>query len=351
MGWIGIGDHGGGILNAAGLAAGDAARGTLMVETVLSPACQPQIMLSVPRARRFGGVLSLQVLPSGAIALIDEAGGDVRHTLLPHELDSHTDLVRITYAWDSAARTGRLALENLASSSIQTVATPPPHPIAQGDLHRLICGAAGRIMDRDVSFVALSDRIEPIGPMPSLTAQVPVATPHGDVPVARLRRGDIVLTPDGDAVPILRCVRQTVPARGSLRPVRLRAPYFGLTRTIAVAPHQRLVIGGGDVEYMFAAEAALVAARHLVNGASAHYGSGPDMVTYYGLLLPDHQTLLAAGCPVESLYIGRLRRDKQALAASVLGHEDAARLPEHAPPVWPVLKPFEARALAIHRAA
>lgn len=187
--------------------------------------------------------------------------------------------------------------------------------------------------------------------MPALTAEVPIATPHGEVPAGQLRRGDTVLTSDGEVVPILRAIRQTVLARGTLCPVRLRAPYFGLTRDIAVAPHQRLVIGGSDVEYMFGTEAALMPARHLVNCASAHYVSGLDLVTYHGLLLPDHQAVLAAGCPVESLFIGHLRRDQLALAASALGPGDAARLPEHARPLWPVLRPFEARTLALHRAA
>ena len=361
MGWIGIADHEGGRFNPAGLAGGDgtapapltdtAPQGTLMIETYLSPEGQPQTLLGFTRAGPLGGVLSVQVLPSGGIVLIDELGGDVRHTALTHDLDGRSEQVRVSYAWDSAAGTGRLALEHLSSGRIRTALVPPPHPIAMEDLRMLTRYPASRVMDRDVGFIAVSDRIEPIGPMPALTANVPIATPHGDVPAGQLRRGDTVLTSDGDIVPILRTLRQTVPARGTLRPVRLRAPYFGLTRDIAVAPHQRLVIGGSEVEYMFGTEAALVPARHLVNGASAHHGVGPDIVTYHGLLLPDNQAVLASGCPVESLYIGRLRRDKQALAASVLGPEGAARLPEHARPIWPVLKPFEARTLAIQRAA
>ena len=361
MGWIGVADHGGGRFDPAGLAAqgdtapptltGDAPKGTLMIETHLSPQGRPQTLLSFPRAGPRGGLLSVQVLPSGGIVLVDEAGGDVRHTALTHDLDGRSELVRVSYGWDVPGGTGRLALEHLASGRIRTALVPPPHPIAMEDLRMITRYPASRIMDRDVTFIAVSDQIEPIGPMPALTANVPIATPHGEVPASQLRRGDTVLTSDGEVVPILRTLRQTVPARGTLRPVRLRAPYFGLTRDIAVAPHQRLVIGGSEVEYMFGTEAALVPARHLVNGASAHHGIGPDLVTYHALLLPGHQVLLAAGCPVESLYIGRLRRDKQALAASVLGREDAARLPEHARPVWPVLKPFEARTLAIHRAA
>lgn len=361
MGWIGIADHKGGRFDTAGLAGrasdspsaptGTARQGTLLIETHLSPEGGPQTLLTFRRCGPQSGLLSIQVLPSGGIVLIDEVGGDVRHATLTHDLDGRSELARISYAWDTAAGTGRLALEHLASGRILTAQAPPPHPIAMEDLQLLMRYPACRKMGRDVSFIAVSNQIEPVGPMPALTEKVPVATPRGEVPAGQLRRGDTVLTASGEVVPILRVLRQTVPARGTLRPVRLRAPYFGLTRDILIAPHQRLVIGGSEVEYMFGTEAVLVPARHLVNGASAHHGVGPDVVTYCDLLLPDHQAVLAAGCPVESMYIGRLRRDRQALAASVFGPEDAARLPEHARPIWPVLKPFEARTLAIHRAA
>lgn len=361
MGWIGIADHMGGRFAPAGLATrddadarpmtGTAPQGTMLIETYLSPEARPQTLLAFTRAHPAGGLISVQVLPSGGIVLIDELGGDVRHTALTHDLDGRSELVRVSYAWDCAGGAGRLALEHLASGRIRTAAVAAPHPVALEDLRMVTRYPAHRVMDADVRFIAVSDRIEPIGPMPALTGDVPIATPRGEVPAGQLRRGDTVLTAGGDVVPILRTVRQTVPARGTLCPVRLRAPYFGLTRDILVAPHQRLLIGGSEVEYMFGTEAALVSARHLVNGASARIASGPDLVTYHDLLLPDHQAVFAAGCPVESLFIGRLRRNKQALAASVLGPEGAARLPEHARPVWPVLLPFEARTLAMLRAA
>jgi hypothetical protein len=74
-------------------------------------------------------------------------------------------------------------------------------------------------------------------------------------------------------------------------------------------------------------------------------------VTYHHLLLPGHEVVMAAGCPLESLYVGRLRRRPGAMARSVLATFDRSRLPEHAKPVWPVLKPFEAITLAMNRAA
>ncbi|MEB8387619.1 Hint domain-containing protein [Rhodobacteraceae bacterium KMM 6894] len=362
MGWIGIGDHEGGQFDARGLArasldapqvatGGIALRGTLLIETHVSPEGRPQTLLAFERAHPWSGHLSLQMLPSGGIVLVDTLGDDLRHAAVMHDLDGRSDQLRVSYSWDAPAKLGRLALEHLSQGRIHSVAVPHPHPMLMDDLRMITRYPTRRDMDADVGFLAVSDRVEPLGPMPGLTAHVPIATPRGDVPAGRLRRGDTVLTSAGEVVPILHTVRQTVPARGSLRPVVLRAPFFGLTRDILLAPHQRLVIGGSQVEYMFGTEAALVPARHLVNGASAYYGEGPDLVTYHHLLLPGHQAILAAGCPVESLYIGRLRRDPAALAGSVLAGLDRARLPEHPRPIWPVLKPFEAVTLAMTRAA
>jgi hypothetical protein len=102
---------------------------------------------------------------------------------------------------------------------------------------------------------------------------------------------------------------------------------------------------------MFGREAVLVPARHLINGVSAFHAQGPDQITYHQLLLPDHEVLMVAGCPMESLFIGRLRRKPIPLASSLLAGLDRNSLPEHAKPIWPVLKSFEAITLAMSRAA
>jgi hypothetical protein len=124
-----------------------------------------------------------------------------------------------------------------------------------------------------------------------------------------------------------------------------------LRRDIVVAPHQRLVIRGSEVEYLFNSEAVLVPARHLVNGFSALFAESPMMVSYHNLLLPGHEELDAAGTQTESLYVGRLRRKPDLIGCSLLGACDRARLPEHPWPLWPVLKPYEAITLAMNRAA
>ncbi|MFY9241289.1 MAG: Hint domain-containing protein [Roseovarius sp.] len=361
--WIGIAEHEGGTFQAGGLGAAPGARqeeilprGTLMLETHLSPEGRPQTLLNFARGAPWTGGLTLKALPNGGIVLIEQLADDLRHAALPHDLDGRNDEVRVYYSWDAPARWGRLSLEHVAKGRITSVQTPTPHPMTSEDMSMISRFPARRAMDRDVNFLAISSEVEPLGPMPGLTASVPIATPRGLVPAAQLRRGDTVLTSSGAVVPILRTVAQRFPARGALRPVRLRAPFFGLRQDILVAPHQRLVIGGSQVEYMFGTEAALVPVRHLVNGASAYYDTGhagtcADTITYYDILLPGHEVIIAAGCPMESLYIGRLRRDKPALEASLLAPFERNHLPEHARPIWPVLKPFEAKTLAALRAA
>ena len=364
MAWIGISDHDGGQFDRTGLhrseknahrdddAAGDLAqRGTLLVETHLSPEGRPQSLLKYGRANPAAGGLSLQVMPSGGIVLVDTLGGVLHHAALSHDLDGRSEQVRVNYSWDAPLGWGRLTLEHLSAGRLRSRTTAAPHPIPFDDLHMISRYPTCREIDADVSFLAVSDKVEPIGPMPGLTAHVPIDTPYGHVPASRLRRGDLVYTSDGDLVPVLQTVKQRVPARGRLRPVRLRAPFFGLEHDIMLAPHQRLVMSGSQVEYMFGTQAALVPAGHLVNGGAAYYADGPDTVTYHQILLPEHAAVLAAGCPVESLYIGRLRRKPTELAESVLAGMSRNSLPEHAKPIWPVLKPFEAKTLAMHRVA
>lgn len=322
-----------------------------MLESRLSPDARPQTLLAYDRRYPWVYCLSLRALPGGGIFWSEMQGDDVRHATLPFEPHGTTGIIRLTYSWDAPGRSGRLTLEQPEINSTKSVALPPPHPMSLDDVRAMVENPYQREMDSDVDFFAISDRIEPVGPMPTLTGAVPVDTPQGFRTAGQLKRGSLVRTDAGQTVPVLQAVKRTVPARGSFRPVYLRAPYFGLRRDVVVAPQQRLVLSGSEVEYMFGSEAVLVPARHLINGVSARYAQGPDLVTYHQLLLPGHEAILAAGCPVESLYIGRLRRKPDELAASVLNGTERSGLPEHPQPVWPVLKPFEAITLAMKRAA
>jgi len=326
-------------------------RGSLVVETRISAETRPQTLLAFRRTWPMPGLFSIQALPQGGLVLVDAQGDDICHATLPMEGDGRLDILRLTYSWDSTEGWARLTLERPESDHVHTVEMDATLPLPIDDLNAVFAHGCNFEVDEEVMFLALSDKIEPVGPLPALTAQVPIPTDRGERPVGEIRRGDIVVTDDGQRVPVLQVVKRTVPARGSFRPIRLRAPYFKLTRDIVVSPQQRLVMHGSEVEYMFGREAVLVPTRHLVNDRSAFQAKGPDLVTYHHLLLPGHEAVLAAGCALESLYVGRLRRKPEAVAASLLAPFDRNRLPEHAKPIWPVLKPFEAVTLATNRAA
>ena len=322
-----------------------------MVETRLSPEGRPQTLLSFERAHPRRYRFSIQAVPGGGLVLVIADGDEVFHTALHHDSHDRADILRITYSWDRVRGWGRLAIERPEYDRIASIELTGAPALQLDDIRAVFADPRRRELDRDVLFFAVSDRIEPVGPMPSLTADVPILG-HGRYELAgRLRRGDMVETLETGLSPVLQVVRRTVPAFGSFRPVRLRAPYFGLLQDVIVAPDQRLVVGGSEVEYTFGREAVLVPARHLVNGVSAIAVTGRLTATYVQVILQRHDSIIAAGCPVESLYVGRLRRKRDQLAASLLAPFQRALLPEHARSAYLMVKPFEAITLMQSRAA
>lgn len=365
MTWIAIADQDGGQFSLKGLSVqkSDSSdqdadldkvmpRGSILLETRVSPDERPQIILGLERSFDHNVRFTMQALPGGGLSLVHARGRDILHGVLNHDSAAvRTDILRVTYSWDMQHDWARLSVERPdAGRSFQKVLSGPLNMMLS-DIQDLVKNPASRFLAPDVLFFAVSDRIEPIGPMPGMTASTPVTTPSGPVAIGSLNRGDLVETLDGDLVPVLRVLRRTVPAYGLFEPVRLRHPYFGLERDMVVSPCQRLVIGGSRVEYLFSAEHVLVPSRHLINGSAAIREAGHQLVTYTQVLLPDHQAIEACGTFVESLNIGRIRRNRDILRSSLLGQYPRHSLPEHSMPAYPVLGSFEALILAEQRAA
>lgn len=326
-------------------------QGSLMVEARLLADDGPQTVLAFerihPRPYRF----SLQALPGGGLVLVIADGGEVFHTALHHDSHDRTDTLRITYSWDLFQGRGRLAIERPEFDLMAMIDLETAPALYMEDIHAISTDPRRRQLGKDTLFFAVSDAVEAIGPMPSLTAGVPILCKDHYTLAGNLRRGDLVETLGNGLAPVLQVVKRKVPARGAFCPVRLRAPYFGLQRDIVVAPDQRLVVGGSQVEYTFGREAVLVPARHLVNGVSAISVTEAATVTYVQAILSRHEALVAAGCPLESLYVGRIRRKPAALSASLLAPFERSLLPEHARSAQMEVRPFEAITLMQSRAA
>ncbi len=326
-------------------------RGSIMFETRLSADGRPQVLFGYKTTYPQQRSLIFQAIPGGGISMVQVQGDAISHAAIQHREAGRTDVVRITYSWDCDANWGRMTLEMPEETTVNNAYIDNPAPLSLDDIRDLMLGRSDQTFATDMIFAALSDQIEPIGPMPTLLPATPVATPWGYKEAHALKRGDTVTTRDDGVVPVLQRVQRTVPARGSYRPIRLRAPYFGLQQDIIVAPDQRLIIDGPEVEYLFSQEAVLVPARHLINGFAALVEPCGPTITYTQLLLPRHETLLAAGTSVESMYIGRIRRNPQHLGGSLLHAFDRSRLPEHPRPAHHVLRWYDAIHLARRRAA
>lgn len=364
MGWIALADHDGQSFSANGLGTAKGAptlvgtepgalltRGSLVIETRLPTIKRPQPLVFYNRPGEWPFHLSLKAIPGGGLILILNQGGDILHKSINHSEAGRMDILRITYSWDSINRWGRLALERTDQEQVILVPIDSPKPLLVSDVQSLVRPSADRYLAPDMIYLAISTDIEPVGPMPSMVPETPIATPVGFREIGGLRRGDLVLTTDGKSVPVLQTLTRTVPARGHFSPVLLRAPFFGLLQDITIAPSQRLIMSGSEVEYLFGQESVLVPASHLLGGTSARGAQRGLLITYTQLLLPGHEALNAAGTVAESLYIGRLRRKRDQLGASLLATTDRNQIPDHGPSIYPVLKSFDALVLAEQRAA
>lgn len=358
MNWIGLTDHDegrfapGGLGPINGVDPGEMLdRGTLMFETRVAGDDRPHDLLALLHSFPWRRELAFRAVPGGGIAMVHKHHDDLTHAAIRWLGDGRPQTLRISYAWDAGNGWARLSLEQPESTRVLHSTVTNPRPILASDLRDITLGGGARTLSKEVLFVAVSTDITPLGPMPSLHPSTPIATPTGYKAVSALKRGDTVITDAGQIVPVLQTVRHAVPARGSFAPVRLHSPYFELARDIVVAPEQRLVLKGSEVEYIFGQEAVLVPARNLVNGYAASWVAPQSVTEYVQVLLPGHEAILAGGAALESLYIGRIRRKPDHLAASVLADVPSRLLPEHARPIHQILRPFEAITLIDQRAA
>lgn len=328
-----------------------APRGSVVLETRLSPDARPQTLVSYKRDGASVSSFSLMSTPHGSLVLVIAQGDDVVHEVVERGREARTDTLQVTISWDVAKQLGRLVVARPETEHVLIRHFVMKQAPLLADLAALACPKGLTDIDPDVIFLALSTEIEPVGPMPTLSPSVPVETAQGLRLATTLQQGDVVRAADGKLVPVLQTVARRVPALGSFRPVRLRAPYFGLTQDVVVSRHQRLLVSGPEVEYLFGHEQVLIPASTLVSGYAGHYEPAPRFVTYHQVLLPHHDAIRIPDAALESLYIGRMRRDKVLFGASMLSDMSRATLPEHHRAGYQVLRIFEAITLAEARAA
>ncbi|MHC0052205.1 Hint domain-containing protein [Actibacterium sp. D379-3] len=286
--------------------------------------------------------ISVQLCKDGTIVFARKLGRQSRQVTLRPDRRHTEGTIRLTISWNAAARRGLLSAEFVTDGTLLQKEFADPLPWLNSDIARLRHPGREVIFGPALRCFGLSDRLEPVGITPSFAAGTPVLTPDGYRRVESLRPGDAVLTDTGAARQIRWTCTREVPARGRFRPIRLYAPYLGLVQDVVVAPEQRLVVDGPEVEYLFSEEAVLVEAHALLHtNFAASEPAGPT-IRYHQVLLDDPAMLRVAGAAMESLFVGSLRDAPDMLATTVLRNAPPGHLPMHKQLAYPALRNYEA---------
>ncbi|MEX0279520.1 MAG: Hint domain-containing protein [Ruegeria sp.] len=186
-----------------------------------------------------------------------------------------------------------------------------------------------------------------LGP-PCFTPGTMIATPDGERLVEDLKVGDLVLTADNGAQPLVWVGRTSVEAEGRLAPVRIEKGLFGLTRPLLVSPQHRMLIDDWRATYLYGHSEVLIAAHCLVNDDTVKRVEGGS-VDYIHLLFSRHEIIMANGAKSESYFPGHaVSNTERQTQAEILAlfPELAETRGRDLKTVRPVVHPREGRLIA-----
>lgn len=365
MSWIGLSDHSVAAFNPVGVGApipapnsvvrddGILPVGTLIIEAIFTArARMPQRLLRYERRKGWLRSLSVLLTAEGVLTLEFRQGDAVANATMHITVPPSEARLRVNYSWDAPGRRAVLTVENLDQEVLHQAEFPAPLPLPLEDARELLQNGAYTRIGRDTRMIAFSDCVQPVGLTSGVVKGTPLETPDGPKFVERLRLGDLVMTSTGVAAPVRWIARREVPALGRFRPIRLRTPYFGLTRDILVAPDHRIMVTGTEAEYLFNEPHVLIQAQHLVDNKSVRREKAAQgALWYYHVLLDDHACLQYAGLWGESLFIGAIGRSREMIATTALAGMSQHAIPRHTKFALPILSGFEAQTLAMSLSA
>lgn len=144
------------------------------------------------------------------------------------------------------------------------------------------------------------------------TAGTLIDTADGRVAIEDLDAGQPVMTLDNGLQMVQAVLSSSISsaqlqAKPNLRPVRIKAGALGQgvpERDLLVSPQHRFLVRSAVVQRMMDSDEALVSAAQLTALPGIAVEQGDAAVTYYHLVMPQHEIVLAEGTPTESFYCG-----------------------------------------------
>jgi hypothetical protein len=277
------------------LPAGLLTSGSIALEVSL-PLSGPTVLLDYRCQLGWARALSIFADPATGVRIFHRQGAQTQRHDLPALFDTSSPSARIVLTWDAPARSWKISLSFAGSENVVEQTGFDPLPIPYEDIVRLCAFPGDARRNAAVLWFGVSDGSADPECVPWVGLRTPVATPTGWVHAASLRAGDLVLTVDHGAQPVMRATQVTLPARGSFAPVLLRAPYFADECDILVSADQHLLLQGSEIEYLFGEESVLAEARYLADGTAVVQESRRNQVTGVMLELPQPELIRTTGC-------------------------------------------------------
>lgn len=263
----------------------DLRRGVLVFDIAL-PLSQPTVLLD---ASSDIACLKLFHGPDTGFSLVHrQPRGFVRHQLMA-EAPGYGP-VQLHFEW---TETGAWTLSLVRpAGEVSRVSGLGAMPLPQALLTQA-CSTAPRASA--LRWVGLPTEGAPC-PTTLLGPLTPIATPGGAVAVNRLLVGDLVVTDDGELVPLRAIRRHLLPGEGMFEPVHLRAPFFGTGSDLLVSGAQKIAMTGVDVEYLFGEDNVLATARDLADGTRARLAPRPGLLPWVELDTGQNALVLSGAC-------------------------------------------------------
>ncbi|GGE35047.1 type I secretion protein [Primorskyibacter flagellatus] len=322
------------------------------------------LVLGSPAAPLWDNAISLTLNDSNSDGAVDSnrlfsSGETITYAGTSQQLDTAlTYTAEFTYH-DSTTATGDVVL--LQDTAGRVFVTPWNEGAAENDVFTAkaiesieLTAVAGDTYTGVTSNLAMID-------FTCFAGGTRILTPAGPMAAARLKAGDLVVTRDHGAQPLVWIGAQVVPAAqmtGAKRPVRLAKGAFGRGRpgrALMLSAQHRVLLSSNLVEQATGRHTALVAARNLLEMPGIRRRAPPERVKWVHLLFDRHEVIWAEGLAVESLFLGPQAR--RALGPRALA--DIAALPRRPDgmaragvPAHPIPPGRQARDLvALHRRA
>ncbi|OUD09813.1 hypothetical protein BVC71_08285 [Marivivens niveibacter] len=316
-------------------------RGTIVIECSIDPDHVRQNLFRYAASAPWHSSFRIAIDDDGTLHLMMSMGPSTVAYALPTSLATHKGAATIWYTWDSQNRTGMLAARSCAGDEFSTD-LQGPMPLSVLDSDRMFTKSAHTRLGPTTQFCAMANTIEPVGLPASLSGDAIIETTSGPQKVKDIKPGTSIHTANGGRAQVLHVVEQSLPARGRFAPRVIRAPFYGATTNIGFGATQQIELAGSKIEYLFNQEHVLAEIGHLVDDSEIVVDTRNDVVTYFHLLLDQHDVISLSGVRAPTLNPAHFRANPEVIRAGILRDVPIELLPNSTSLDMPHLRNFEA---------